>query len=107
MYFARVPAFRNGFSLRPVEVGFCLDTCHAFAAGEELLGVVERARALIVEKRQIEAALATRALAAEERRTLEAQVRDIGDLESLLAFRTDAVSAPARRQSRHPWRRRH
>jgi deoxyribonuclease-4 len=28
------------------EVGFCLDTCHAFAAGEELLGVVERARAI-------------------------------------------------------------
>lgn len=27
-------------------VGFCLDTCHAFAAGEELLGVVERARAI-------------------------------------------------------------
>jgi deoxyribonuclease-4 len=28
------------------EVGFCLDTCHAFAAGEELLGVVDRARAI-------------------------------------------------------------
>lgn len=28
------------------DVGFCLDTCHAFAAGEELLGVVDRARAI-------------------------------------------------------------
>ncbi|GAA4541800.1 deoxyribonuclease IV [Pseudonocardia xishanensis] len=27
-------------------VGFCLDTCHAFAAGEELVGVVERAKAI-------------------------------------------------------------
>lgn len=27
-------------------VGFCLDTCHAFAAGEELVDVVERARAI-------------------------------------------------------------
>jgi deoxyribonuclease IV len=28
------------------EPGFCLDTCHAFAAGEELAGVVERVRAI-------------------------------------------------------------
>ena len=27
-------------------VGFCLDTCHAFAAGEDLVDVVERARAI-------------------------------------------------------------
>jgi deoxyribonuclease-4 len=27
-------------------VGFCLDTCHAFAAGEELVGVVDRAKAI-------------------------------------------------------------
>ncbi len=27
-------------------VGFCLDTCHAHAGGEELLGVVERAKAV-------------------------------------------------------------
>ena len=27
-------------------VGFCLDTCHAFAAGEELIDVVERAKAI-------------------------------------------------------------
>ena len=27
-------------------VGFCLDTCHAFAGGEELAGVVERAKAI-------------------------------------------------------------
>ena len=27
-------------------VGFCLDTCHAFSAGEELVDVVERARAI-------------------------------------------------------------
>jgi deoxyribonuclease-4 len=27
-------------------VGFCLDTCHAFSAGEELTDVVERARAI-------------------------------------------------------------
>ncbi len=26
--------------------GFCLDTCHAFAAGEDLVGIVERARAI-------------------------------------------------------------
>ena len=26
--------------------GFCLDTCHAFAAGEDLVDVVERARAI-------------------------------------------------------------
>lgn len=26
--------------------GFCLDTCHAFAAGEELAGIVERVRAI-------------------------------------------------------------
>ncbi len=26
--------------------GFCLDTCHAFAGGEDLVGVVERARAI-------------------------------------------------------------
>jgi deoxyribonuclease-4 len=28
------------------DVGFCLDTCHAFAAGEELVGAVERIRAI-------------------------------------------------------------
>jgi deoxyribonuclease IV len=28
------------------DVGFCLDTCHAFAAGEELVDVVDRARAI-------------------------------------------------------------
>jgi deoxyribonuclease-4 len=27
-------------------IGFCLDTCHAFAAGEDLVDVVERARAI-------------------------------------------------------------
>ncbi|WP_181779878.1 deoxyribonuclease IV [Pseudonocardia pini] len=27
-------------------VGFCLDTCHAFAAGEELVDVVDRAKAI-------------------------------------------------------------
>ncbi|APU17991.1 MULTISPECIES: deoxyribonuclease IV [Actinoalloteichus] len=26
--------------------GFCLDTCHAFASGEDLVGLVERARAI-------------------------------------------------------------
>ncbi len=26
--------------------GFCLDTCHAFAAGEDLVGIVERVRAI-------------------------------------------------------------
>ena len=29
-----------------VEVGFCFDTCHAHAAGEELSDAVERARAI-------------------------------------------------------------
>lgn len=29
-----------------VELGFCFDTCHAHAAGEELAGAVERARAI-------------------------------------------------------------
>lgn len=28
------------------QVGFCLDTCHAHASGEELTGIVERARAI-------------------------------------------------------------
>jgi deoxyribonuclease-4 len=28
------------------DVGFCLDTCHAFAAGENLTGVVERVLAI-------------------------------------------------------------
>jgi deoxyribonuclease-4 len=28
------------------EVGFCLDTCHAHAGGEELLGIVERVKAI-------------------------------------------------------------
>jgi deoxyribonuclease-4 len=28
------------------DVGFCLDTCHAFAAGEELADVVERTMAI-------------------------------------------------------------
>jgi deoxyribonuclease-4 len=27
-------------------VGFCLDTCHAYAAGEELLGIVDRVKAI-------------------------------------------------------------
>jgi deoxyribonuclease-4 len=27
-------------------VGFCLDTCHAFAGGEELLGIVDRVKAI-------------------------------------------------------------
>jgi deoxyribonuclease IV len=27
-------------------VGFCLDTCHAFAAGEDLVGVVDRAKSI-------------------------------------------------------------
>jgi deoxyribonuclease IV len=27
-------------------VGFCLDTCHAHASGEELVGLVERVRAI-------------------------------------------------------------
>ena len=30
----------------PVEVGFCFDTCHAHAAGEELADAVERAQAI-------------------------------------------------------------
>lgn len=30
----------------PYDVGFCLDTCHAHAGGEELLGIVERVRAI-------------------------------------------------------------
>jgi deoxyribonuclease IV len=30
----------------PVQVGFCFDTCHAHAAGEELADAVERARAI-------------------------------------------------------------
>jgi deoxyribonuclease-4 len=28
------------------DTGFCLDTCHAFAAGEELLGIVDRVKAI-------------------------------------------------------------
>ncbi|HKT05837.1 MAG TPA: deoxyribonuclease IV [Rugosimonospora sp.] len=28
------------------EVGFCLDTCHAFAGGEELLGLVDRIKSI-------------------------------------------------------------
>jgi deoxyribonuclease-4 len=28
------------------DAGFCLDTCHAFAAGEELLGIVDRVKAI-------------------------------------------------------------
>ncbi|RSM84553.1 deoxyribonuclease IV [Kibdelosporangium aridum] len=28
------------------EAGFCLDTCHAFAAGEELVGIVDRVKAI-------------------------------------------------------------
>jgi deoxyribonuclease-4 len=28
------------------EVGFCLDTCHAFASGEELTGIVDRLKAI-------------------------------------------------------------
>lgn len=28
------------------EVGFCLDTCHAWAAGEDLVGVVDRVKAI-------------------------------------------------------------
>src|SRR3954463_10041954 len=30
----------------PFGAGFCLDTCHAFAGGEELLGVVDRVKAI-------------------------------------------------------------
>ena len=30
-----------------VELGFCFDTCHAHAAGEDLTGAVERVRALV------------------------------------------------------------
>ena len=30
-----------------VGAGFCLDTCHAHAGGEELLGVVDRVKAII------------------------------------------------------------
>ena len=30
-----------------VEIGFCFDTCHAHAAGEDLSDAVERARAII------------------------------------------------------------
>ncbi|MQA80334.1 MAG: deoxyribonuclease IV [Streptosporangiales bacterium] len=33
-------------TLDGIEVGFCLDTCHAFAAGEPLEGLVERIRAI-------------------------------------------------------------
>ncbi|MFC0115650.1 deoxyribonuclease IV [Kibdelosporangium aridum] len=28
------------------DAGFCLDTCHAFAAGEELVGIVDRVKAI-------------------------------------------------------------
>jgi deoxyribonuclease-4 len=28
------------------DTGFCLDTCHAYAAGEELLGIVDRVKAI-------------------------------------------------------------
>ena len=28
------------------KVGFCLDTCHAHAGGEELLGIVDRVKAI-------------------------------------------------------------
>jgi deoxyribonuclease-4 len=28
------------------DVGFCLDTCHAYAGGEELLGIVDRVKAI-------------------------------------------------------------
>jgi deoxyribonuclease-4 len=28
------------------EVGFCLDTCHAYAAGEELAGIIDRIKAI-------------------------------------------------------------
>lgn len=28
------------------DAGFCLDTCHAFAAGEDLVGIVERVKAI-------------------------------------------------------------
>jgi deoxyribonuclease IV len=28
------------------EIGFCLDTCHAFASGEELAGIVDRIKAI-------------------------------------------------------------
>lgn len=48
--------------------------------------VVERARALIAEKRQLQAALTAHTLAADERATLEEQLRQLGDLEGLLAF---------------------
>ena len=35
-----------GAAETPIEVGFCFDTCHAHAAGEDLDDVVERIRAL-------------------------------------------------------------
>ena len=35
-----------GPSANADKVGFCLDTCHAHAGGEELLGLVERVRAI-------------------------------------------------------------
>ena len=28
------------------EVGFCLDTCHAYAGGEELSGIADRVKAI-------------------------------------------------------------
>lgn len=33
-------------ALGDYEVGFCLDTCHAYAGGEELLGLVDRVKAI-------------------------------------------------------------
>ncbi|OKI57909.1 deoxyribonuclease IV [Micromonospora sp. CB01531] len=33
-------------ALADYEVGFCLDTCHAYAGGEELLGLVDRVKAI-------------------------------------------------------------
>jgi deoxyribonuclease IV len=36
-----------GSARTDVELGFCFDTCHAHAAGEELSGAVERVRAIV------------------------------------------------------------
>ncbi len=35
-----------GDAIGEFDAGFCLDTCHAWAGGEELLGIVERVKAI-------------------------------------------------------------
>jgi deoxyribonuclease IV len=40
------PGAAAGPSGKAGEVGFCLDTCHAYASGEELSGVVDRVKAI-------------------------------------------------------------